>query len=187
MRLMRFLTSLLLVCLLVLFGSVSGCESAVDPETQVGTGGADGGAETPSLWHQTTSGALVAMDADEQAALIGDAVQEARATAETARLRWVEDGDAATGRWAIKWAAPTKAGTTEYLWVEPIRWSPFRVEGRLASAPHDPLTSGRQVNEPVNFPVEQLIDWVRFAEPDFSGAREGGFTIDALAARFGDP
>lgn len=147
-------------------------------------------APKPSRWHQAGDGrdAVVAMDPEQQDELLAAAVAEARSTLEPARERWAAEQAAdAAGHWSLKWAAPTATGTTEYLWVEPIRWSPFRVEGRLASAPREPLACGKGQDEPVQFPIEQVVDWVRYEGRGFSGMRQGGYTMDALARVFGEP
>jgi uncharacterized protein YegJ (DUF2314 family) len=73
----------------------------------------------------------------------------------------------------------------EYLWVTPLHWSPFRVEGRLANPPQRELPGGAQLGDIVSFPAEQFVDWVHFTEQRVDGPREGGFTIDVLEDRFG--
>lgn len=115
------------------------------------------------------------------------AIEQARRTAEEARERWSTSPAHEHDRWAVKWAAPLAevpasdpAETVEYVWVRPVHWSPFRVEGVLASDPVHELESGRTLGELVSFPIEELADWVRYHTDDVDGPRDGGFTIDAL-------
>ena len=108
------------------------------------------------------------------------AMTEARATADDARLNWTVAEDRGTDRWAIKWAAPTAEGGVEHVWVTPLSWSPFRIEGLLANTPVAELECGRTTGEAVSFPIEAMSDWVHFLTDTDSGPREGGFTVDAL-------
>jgi hypothetical protein len=50
----------------------------------------------------------------------------------------------------------------EHVWVRPVSWSRFRIEGRLAS-------------------------WLHLLDGTIDGRREGGFTIDLLEQRHGPP
>ena len=55
----------------------------------------------------------------------------------------------------------------------------FRRLPRLLSKFH------RTLDEPVAFPIEELIDWAHFQEGRFDGPHEGGFTIALLRQRYG--
>ncbi|MHC5113181.1 MAG: DUF2314 domain-containing protein [Planctomycetota bacterium] len=123
--------------------------------------------------------ATVAVDDEE----LADAIAEARRTAEDARRRWDLAPLHERPRWAVKWHAPTADGGHEYVWVEPMHWSLFRVEGRLASPPRRELACGRRQDELVSFPSAELADWIyRPAH----GPHEGGFTVNVLEGRFAD-
>jgi uncharacterized protein YegJ (DUF2314 family) len=143
-------------------------------------------AEAGSAWRtlDDTAGFAVAVEADDPK--LAEAIDRARASAEQARRRWLADptrGDA----WAVKWAAPTVGGGVEHVWIRPVTWSRFRIEGRLASPPQAKLLCGREAGELVSFPAEELSDWVRLADGAMAGRREGGFTIDLLEQRHGRP
>jgi hypothetical protein len=89
-------------------------------------------------------------------------------------------------------AVPATAGTVpgtgvEHVWVQPIEWSTFRIEGPLATKPTHDLACGKTANELVSFPVDELSDWIYLPDGDFHGKREGGFTVQVLERRFGKP
>ena len=141
-------------------------------------------ARTASPWQPSDGSQLLAVppaSADPVlAAELSRAISQARATAGDARKRWLDRPD---DRWAIKWAAATEAGGVEHVWVEPMRWSLFRIEGRLVSPPREPLACGRTLQEFVSFPTEELSDWIVTTET----RREGGYTIKVLEDHFGQP
>jgi uncharacterized protein YegJ (DUF2314 family) len=114
------------------------------------------------------------------------AIERARATVEKARLQWQAD-PGGRDAWAVKWAAPTVGGGVEHVWVRPLSWTRFRIEGRLASQPQTPLICGRVAGELVGFPAEQLSDWLHLLGGTVDGPREGGFTIDVLEQQHGAP
>jgi hypothetical protein len=142
---------------------------------------------------------------------LNDAMAAAQRTAEEARQRWQYTAESKRSGWAVKWAAPlvirsslrpqppqneptinARAGRfehvdahAEHVWVNPVRWSPFRIEGVLASKPVGELECGRTLGELVSFPIEELSDWVHFytvpaANAAPSAPHEGGFTLDVL-------
>jgi hypothetical protein len=85
---------------------------------------------------------------------------------------------------------PTADSLTEHVWVQPINWSPFRVEGVLLSKPLRPLECGRSAGELVSFPIDELADWLHYAadpatNPD--APFEGGFTVKTLEQTYGRP
>lgn len=118
------------------------------------------------------------------------AIAKARETADEARTRWQASPESSRMRWAIKWAAPNEPGeaddgteqSVEYVWVLPLHWSPFRVEGILASDPIVPLACKAREGDLVSFSIEELADWVYVTD---EGTLEGGFTAAVIAARHG--
>lgn len=140
-------------------------------------------ATSRQAWRAAGDSEVRALRDEEEEADLAVAIADARETLDDARIRWQarqRDPDAAKGFWAVKWRAPTTDGGAEYVWVEPMTWSAFRVEGRLASPPQRELACGRQRDDLVGFPAEELVDWVRYDNAEFRGAHEGGFTIAAL-------
>jgi uncharacterized protein YegJ (DUF2314 family) len=129
-------------------------------------------------------GFAVAVKADDPN--LAEAVGRAQASAEEARRRWRAD-PAGGDDWAVKWAAPTVGGGVEHVWIRPVTWSRFRIEGWLVSHPQAKLLCGRKAGELVSFPAEELSDWVHLADGTMDGRREGGFTIDLLEHRHGRP
>jgi hypothetical protein len=82
------------------------------------------------------------------------------------------------------------AEPAEHVWVQPINWSPFRIEGVLLSEPVHALDSGRTTGEIVSFPIDELSDWIHFAadpatNPD--APFEGGYTVTVLEEEYGRP
>ncbi|MHC4210936.1 MAG: DUF2314 domain-containing protein [Planctomycetota bacterium] len=143
-------------------------------------------ADAGSSWRTLdgSDGAAVAAEANDP--ILAEAIDRARATAEQARRRWQAD-PAGGDTWSIKWAAPTAGGGVEHVWVRPLSWSRFRIEGRLASPPQARLLCGRKAGELVSFPAEELSDWLHLLDGTTDGRREGGFTIDLLEQRHGRP
>jgi uncharacterized protein YegJ (DUF2314 family) len=172
------------VALAVALG-VGACEH-VDPP---GPAGPEAPAPEPArepsaAWRTLEESAQVAIEDEALAAALEEASARARRSAEDARGRWQALEAEARAQWAVKWAAVTTDGGTEHLWVLPLTWSAFRIEGVLLSPPRRALRSGRTAGDTVAFPAEELSDWVRIG-PD--GSREGGFTIDVLEEHLGDP
>lgn len=113
------------------------------------------------------------------------AIEQARETADKARRQWRETPESQQHRWAVKWAAriADDADAVEHVWVRPLHWSPFRIEGILLNEPDRPLAaSGTSPSrgEIVSFPVEELSDWVRWHADKPNDRRDGGFTIAVL-------
>ena len=167
--------------------AMTGCDDG-PREGDGGRSGARTAAPEPtaSPWLQTGTGhAVAADDADVTLAEgLATATAEARATAERARTAWMAASPTDRATWAIKWAAPTEAGGTEHVWVVPVSWSPFRIEGRLVSTPQTRLACEAGEGDIVGFPIEELSDWVRRLS---TGDREGGFTIEVLEGVYGEP
>lgn len=142
-----------------------------------------------SAWKSANGATVVSAD-DASDESLRAAIEQARKTAETARARWTQADDADRAHWAIKWAAPTFDQRIEYVWVRPVNWSPFRIEGVLMSQPVAELECGKREGELVSFAIEELADWVHsFDSPPHvgEGEFEGGFTVRVLEERFGKP
>jgi uncharacterized protein YegJ (DUF2314 family) len=137
-------------------------------------------------WHHARDSAQVAVVDEAEDAELQAAIERARETADDARRRWREATEADRARWAIKWAAPVLGGGVEHVWVLPVTWTRFRIEGYLCNPPRQALMNGRDEGELVSLPAEEISDWLHDpAGPD--AQREGGFTIAVLEARFGTP
>jgi uncharacterized protein YegJ (DUF2314 family) len=185
---MEMSASLGLALLLFLSGCSPAGESRGDSGGEPGASGSSPPAAAPGDpalgWRQIDGSSVVAIEeagADGPGTELASAVAEARRTAPAARVRFLASGAEERGRWAVKWAAPTEDGGVEYVWVEPVTWSLFRIEGRLASPPQRSLACGRGLDDMVGFPAAELVDWLR--EPAGAGEREGGFTADVLDRR----
>ena len=165
----------------LIVGVVSGCEPPAPPPAAE-QAAAQPAAATRSPW-RTLEGSAVIVPGSEVLQELAAAIARARATADEARTRWSRDG----GDWAIKWAAPTLAGGVEHVWVRPLSWTRFRIEGVLASPPQAGLACDKGRGELVSFPSEELSDWVRFLDGTPKGSREGGFTMTKLQGRYGSP
>lgn len=141
---------------------------------------------TPSSpWRTVDDSPQLAVPLAAHDAELAAASARARETAPEARRRWSDGPPEERAFWAIKWAASTTGGSVEFVWVVPARWSPFRVEGRLASPPQHELACGRALGDLVSFPVEELADWAHFPGGSLVGPREGGFTMDVLEREYG--
>jgi len=175
--------SILIVLALLVASTLAGCvEEPAPPPAQPA-------AAPSSAWKDVNGARVVAADESADAALAA-AIKQAQATAETARARWAAAHENERERWAIKWAAPTTDRQAEHVWVRPVNWSPFRVEGVLISQPVVDLECGRREGELVSFPVEELSDWIHYLDESAANAGrefEGGFTVQSLEARFGRP
>jgi len=190
---------------LVLIGSslqLAGCDQS--QPTDVGSAADQADAQARPAWVIGAAGErFVAADLSDDPAM-QEAIAEARRTMASARQQWRDTPTEQRWRWAVKWAAPVQSdgnadsagdggeksqgpdGAVEYLWVRPLHWSPFRIEGRLLSEPRHPLIESPSAGDLVAFPAEQLVDWVKQpAEP--GGPRRGGFTLEVLERRFGKP
>lgn len=178
------MTRLRAIPLLLALAALAACEPG-DSGAPAAAAGRDGPTTMPSQWHVGEASARVGWPEDEDPGPMIAAIAEARNTAEAAAERWRIAAD--QDRWAVKWEAPTADGGVEYVWVAPLTWSAFRIEGTLASEPETELACGRGAGAIVAFPVEELADWVHYLSDDPAGTREGGFTITVLEKRFGRP
>ncbi len=161
-----------------------GCETAVQPATDGPVEAVDAD-EKPSPWRTVDGSPQLALDAEADDQAMQAAFDLARKTAVEARWRWVNSTPSERENWAIKWAAPTVDGGVEYVWVVPVAWSPFRIEGRLASPVQNELLCGKNLDEFVGFPIEELADWLFLREGEINGYRDGGFTVILLEDRYG--
>lgn len=144
----------------------------------------------PSPWRGSAENPVIGLDEAANAELAA-AIAQARATAETARQTWAAATPDDRKQWWVKWAAPTADERIEHVWVQPVNWSPFRVEGVLASQPLTQLECEHSLGELVSFPIEELSDWVHLLAPPTDqnalGSFDGGFTVKALEGKFGPP
>lgn len=164
----------------------------VDTGSDSSTTSSKDSAPKTSPWQPGTNGSepviAVPMEADDPD--MQAAIAEARKTAEDARKRWTAADAHGRTQWAIKWAAPTADEKIEHVWVQPISWSPFRIEGILKSEPRTPLAAGKTTGQLVSFPIEELSDWLYVTQVDPRTGQmttEGGFTNKVLEARYGKP
>jgi uncharacterized protein YegJ (DUF2314 family) len=165
-------------------GSIAGCgDRTPPPAPQVVRATPEAG----PAWQVLDDAVVVAVDPAAIDDELQAAMDVARSSAAAEREQWLYAPPEQKRRWAIKWAAPTADDRIEFIWVRPVTWSPHRIEGVLANSPTTELACGRTKGELVSFPIEELADWIHFRSDDFSGAFDGGFTVDALAGRFGAP
>lgn len=151
--------------------------------------------EKPPAWRVENHSLVVAVRDEASDPELLAAIIKAKATSEDARVRWNAANAQERAHWAVKWAAPlaepANGRQAEHVWVKPVNWSPFRIEGVLASEPVDELANGKSLGDLVSFPVDELSDWIHLtaegAANDFSGPHEGGFTMKVLEERFGRP
>lgn len=152
--------------------------------------------ETPTPWQPGDDGWMIALPESMQNADLAEAIAKAKDSTADARTRWLATPETQREHWAVKWAAPldrtdsnssNDAASVEHLWVLPLHWSAFRIEGRLLSQPVGTLPNGRKKGDLVSFPIEDLSDWVYFVSGEATGERIGGFTIDVLEDRYGSP
>src|SRR5262245_39893069 len=187
--------------LLVLTALVGGCDRG---DARNGQPDRLAPAHAASSWLKADHSAFVAVDDALIQQDLREASEQARATAAEAHARWAVASAEDRGRWAIKWAAPAassasadRAPAVEHVWVVPLTWSAFRIEGVLSSGPINELAGGHRQGDLVSFPIEEMSDWIHFTDGEVSssgpastdphGAVEGGFTIKVLEARFGRP
>lgn len=129
--------------------------------------------------------ARLSVEHDEIRLQLAAAIEQARSTAANARDRWRETPESQRHRWAVKWAAPIldDEGAVEHVWIQPLHWSPFRIEGILLSRPDRPLDasgSSPARGDLVSFPASELSDWVKWHTDEPNDRRDGGFTIAVL-------
>ena len=187
-KLIPSLCSLCALCFILAFAAVAGCEQQT-PTTPapvppvVAT-------KKPSEWQPREGSSIVAVSDEPSDQVLQAAIAQARAEAAAARERWAVSDPTDREQWSIKWAARTVDQSIEHVWVRPVNWSPFRIEGILATTPITELECGRAAGELVSFPIEELTDWMRdTGRKDAEGnpVIEGGYTTKVLADRFGRP
>jgi uncharacterized protein YegJ (DUF2314 family) len=179
-------TSLAVMCVtlaLSLALSLGACENNQTDSTT-------GAATSTKDNRRSISNANVVQIPEDDAELTA-AIAEARRTAEDARTKWSNANAAGRERWWVKWAAATDDGNFEHVWVQPINWSPFRVEGVLISPPVNTLATGKSAGDIVSFPIEELSDWMHLRAGsslnDFNKLYDGGFTVKVLENRQSQP
>ena len=189
-------TVVLAICLMC------GCEP---PSSNSGDHAATAPAQTsqqPVWWRNVQGATVVAVNEPAVRQQLEQATNEARRTLNDARMRWGVSKPEERSLWAVKWAAPlaeravdhdeaTPTGgaaneSVEHIWIQPLTWSAFRIEGALLSTPTRALECGRTSGEIVSFPVDEVSDWIHFASEQADAAFEGGFTVRVLQERYGD-
>lgn len=143
--------------------------------------------EMPVAWHVLDDALVVSLSEEAIDDELRAAMDVALASADEERENWRFSSNEQKRRWAIKWGASTADGRIEYVWVRPLAWSQYRIEGVLANSPQNELTCGKIRGDLVSFPVEELADWIRFLSDDFNGPYEGGYTLEVLTNRYGTP
>lgn len=129
---------------------------------------------TTDLLHRPDS--LMALDAaDVGHPAFASARREAVSRLEEARLRWTFGDDASRARWLIGWWAADETGPAELLWVAPLHWSQFRIEGTLRSRPAD--AQAPPPGSLVTFSADEVADWVCIHD---DGSIEGGFVLRSV-------
>jgi hypothetical protein len=156
----------------------------------------------PDLWTHIKGATVVAVNDPDLQRDLAKASASAQATLNDARQRWAVSKPGERTLWAVKWAAPLapppssdpahdaggnveKRGTDEHVWVRPLNWSAFRIEGVLLSDPTSTLECRRTRGEIVSFPIEEVSDWVHFASEAPESAFEGGYTMKVLEEKYG--
>ena len=156
----------------------------------------------PALWRQVQGATVVAVSDPAVERQLERATGEARRTLDDARQRWSVATPEQRMLWGVKWAAPLAeaagdqnqaspppaAGSesVEHIWIRPLTWSAFRIEGVLLSTPTRALDCGRTASEIVSFPIDEVSDWIHFASQQADTAFEGGFTVRVLQERYGN-
>lgn len=146
----------------------------------------DPGAPADSLWVRDHDSAHVTLS-KQQMAEFSDSISAAQKSAQAAQQQFSAAIPAEQVRYAILWMAATADGAREFVWVRPVKWSPFRVEGVLLSEPVHELECGRLAGELVSFPVEDLADWVILDTTQAGKVDQGAATIRAIEQRIGAP
>jgi uncharacterized protein YegJ (DUF2314 family) len=191
---MRFYASSILLL------SLCACEPA-DQRQQPSSAPSAPEADVTRRWKRINDSTVIAIDISDVKvhAQLDAAMAEARRTLDDARHRWSVAKPDERALWAVKWAAPLALESSahpsvdspiEHVWVQPINWSPFRIEGVLLSQPLRPLDCGRNAGELVSFPADQLADWLHYAADPATNPNapfEGGFTVKALEQAYGRP
>jgi len=163
----------------VITAHLSGCIDEVEPTAPAPSQSVS--VETP--WHTHNGQSAIAVASDTDQVLLEQAAAQARATVDEARTQWLATPEVQRGNWAIKWAIELENGSIEHVWVQPLHWSAFRIEGLLLS---DVLTESDDAytrGQLVSFPVEQLTDWVYQS----NGERRGGYSMRVLEDQYGQP
>ena len=143
---------------------------------------------TNKTWQAGTDSYAIGVDDEKINTELDKAATKARETAKEASKRWQQSNLMQRENWLIKWAAPIQpqdSNKKEYVWVKPVEWSPFRIEGILVTKPSGNI--GFNEGDLVAFPIEELYDWVYKIEGDMQGPRQGGFTVEVLEKHFGTP
>ena len=123
-----------------------------------------------TIFDESTTVPVIAMKDDDL---------ELLAAAKEARDRWSEFIAAFTGRkpgdnqYSVK-APFSENGITEWIWVSPTEISDTTVTGTLGNDPNE--LQGIKYGDQVTVPIDQISDWIYFANGDMIG----GFSIKVL-------
>lgn len=141
-----------------------------------------------SLWVPDAGGlsSHVVMPADEVDEL-ADLMKEAQRTAAAAQAEFVASLPHERLQYLVLWMATTADGSCELVWVRPVSWSPFRIEGELKSEPTNTLESGAAAGDMVSFPIEELADWLVRDPAQANRIVKGASTLKAIEQRVGSP
>jgi len=164
--------------LVLLLTTASSCDQHSTPQTS------DAIHRTDTPWIQDSVSAYASLT-DADVADLETVIAEAQATAASARERFNEADPVERLSYIVLWNAPTGEGSLELVWVRPVRWSQFRIEGVLLSEPRQPLHSGRAAGELVSFPVDDLADWAILDVKRPGHTIEGAATLHAIEQRIG--
>lgn len=117
----------------------------------------------PSDWRPLEGSPALALEtaSPEDDPELARTIERARAGLDAARTRWTVGDSDERARWHVLWRATPAEGPAEHLWVQPVHWSPFRVEGRLASPPRSRLVPEAGLGDLVSIPTDAIIDWRR--------------------------
>jgi len=170
-----------LISLLIVLSTLQACDqSDHDISKQTST------AQQSSAWvrDEVSSHAVLTSDAVNA---LAESIEEAQRTAHEAREQFNKALPHERVRYALQWMARTVDGSREFVWVRPVEWSPFRIEGVLLSQPTGELEVGAVPGELVSFPIEELADWVILDDNHPGTAVKGATTLNAIEQRIGTP
>jgi uncharacterized protein YegJ (DUF2314 family) len=151
----------------------------------------DGGADVapqPSAWVRDGDGRSAHVVLTNEAVdELSDSIEEAQKSAPQAQQQFATALPHERLRFLVLWMAPTADGSREFVWVRPVTWSPFRIEGELLSQPTAPLEAGSTAGDSISFPIEQLADWIIFESSRPGQPAQGAATLSEIEKRVGTP
>lgn len=171
-------TTLLLLCGLPMLGA---CE-----RTSPGDDAPSNGTAVTNAWERDSVSSHIVLTKDA-ANELSASIEAAQASANQARQQFLDAMPHDRLRFAVLWMSPTVDGAREFVWVRPLEWSPFRIEGVMLSEPTAALESGTVKGELASFAIEELADWVILDAKRPGHAVEGATTLRELEQRIGTP